>query len=562
MSVANDAILNYEEKLEVSIRAKVQDSVGNEFVSNLFLQVSDQNEAPYSIELDSLNLMEGLSRGTHASNIIVKDEDAGDTYTVSLAEGAGDDHNSYFQIKNSALLVNKTILLKDLPELSIRIKAVDKAGLSAEEIFSIQVTDAPDAPESISLEGTELKKFKPSGTFIGTLSTSDIDIGDTHSFALTTPNRNNSNELFYIEGDQLLSNHVFDDSSSAKYTINVEVTDSSGLTTTENLDISIIDAEKPSGFFVNITRNPPEGGLVTGAGYYQKGEVALLEVKGAQGYQFAGHSGDVPGGFSATNPLELTVETELNITTNFTPGFYKVDVGVYPPQHGYVWGGGNVLEGTEITITAEELDPSYGAVLTHWTVNNEIIALNDKTPLELKLTIYEAVEVLAHFNYGLHETMTHIPSGTFVQGNDRYRVGPSLEPYINAFYLDKYETTKELWYEVYNWAVRNGYQFSYLPDEPQGRNMSHTDRAYKDDFPITGIHWYDAVKWLNARSEKAGLSPVYYKDAEKTEVYRTGGLETEFEPTNDMVDWDAKGYRLPTESEWEKAARGGVERIA
>lgn len=143
--------------------------------------------------------------------------------------------------------------------------------------------------------------------------------------------------------------------------------------------------------------------------------------------------------------------------------------------------------------------------------------------------------------------MALVPSGAFNMG-DAAAEGLACESPVHSvsvsdFYMARHEVTKLVWDDVFLWATDHGYTF----DDP--------GVASQPNDPIQQVSWYDAVKWCNARSEKEGFPPAYFTDSNWTSVYRTGQVDI----VEASVLWQGAGYRLPTEAEWEKAARGGLD---
>lgn len=121
--------------------------------------------------------------------------------------------------------------------------------------------------------------------------------------------------------------------------------------------------------------------------------------------------------------------------------------------------------------------------------------------------------------------MVRIPHGTNI-GTDPDFGGYTLTVPSDIF-MGRTEVTLAQWGEVRGWANDHGYS---LP-AGTGSGLGH---------PVQTVSWYDCVTWCNAKSEMEGRTPCY-----------------------NLNDWScnfgADGYRLPTDVEWEYAARGGLQ---
>ena len=185
------------------------------------------------------------------------------------------------------------------------------------------------------------------------------------------------------------------------------------------------------------------------------------------------------------------------------------------------------VAGSDTVITWDGVLPQDKVILDYSTDNgtNWIKICNTATGLSYKWRIPKTVSnqclarVTAKAGTGIYDTnMVLIPAGTFDMGGTYSDEVPMHSVTITRdFLMGKYEITQKLYEEV----------MGTNPSNIKGENL-----------PVETVTWKNAVEFCNKMSERDSLAPCY----------TINGADVQ-------CNWDANGYRLPTEAEWEYACK-------
>jgi hypothetical protein len=244
-TLQTNAMFDFETKSSYSIRVRVTDGGGLFFEEQVTITVTNVNEAPTNVALTPSSVPENQPVNTVVGALSATDPDTGDTHTFTLVTGTGDADNGSFNILGGSLRTSAAFDFEVKSSYAIRVRGTDAGGLFFEKELTVTVTNVNEAPTDIALSNASVDENTPAGTPVGTLSSTDPDVGATHTYTLVAGTGDDHNAKFQIVGNQLQrSAAVLDFETTPTVTVRIRTTDNGGLFFEKQFTITVINVNE------------------------------------------------------------------------------------------------------------------------------------------------------------------------------------------------------------------------------------------------------------------------------------------------------------------------------
>ncbi|MFA5748098.1 MAG: SUMF1/EgtB/PvdO family nonheme iron enzyme [Candidatus Absconditabacterales bacterium] len=236
---------------------------------------------------------------------------------------------------------------------------------------------------------------------------------------------------------------------------------------------------------------------------------------------------------------KLTTECLPKVTTaNAGNDQLEID-GLTATLEGNAPGLGTIVNGTGETGVWTIITGTGGVITTPTNPTSTFTGKAGRTYKLLWTLTNDCGSSSDYVTISFKGNMVFVQGGTFMMGDDNGTKWekPAHLVTLSSYWISKFELTQAEYVDVI------------------GTNPS----AFKNDNnPVETVSWWDAVKYCNKRSMIEGLTVCY---SYNNDTMPDNWIDSPMDDSKIVCNWSAKGYRLPTEAEWEFAAKGGVKSI-
>lgn len=209
--------------------------------ASILFNLKTENYSPTGLAISTYSLNENIPQGTSIAILSSIDPDPSYTHTYSLVSGTGDTDNKAFTVNDNILRINTSPDYESQESYSIRLQTKDSIGLTFEREFILSVNDLNESPTDVTFSATTFDENISGGSAVATLSTKDLDAGDTHTYSLITGTGDNDNSVFTIHGNQIKINLSPDYETQDSYSVRIQTVDSGGLTFAKSFTLDVND---------------------------------------------------------------------------------------------------------------------------------------------------------------------------------------------------------------------------------------------------------------------------------------------------------------------------------